>query len=172
MPPAYEGGLIASVSARESMLLRITDMHFSNLLVMAWWLGVCVSWHTLALPDILHNSKWWEFIDVAKQYKFRWWWARRHIVCTYMLLASWKVTPLLGMFHMKNYMCCDISSNMMELWPVKSPINENMIKALKSLVYNIVPLIIEGAYMPSTIYVSLYALNSKCLWTTAHALKN
>ena len=88
-------------------------------------------------------------------------------LASYMLLVSWKVTPLLGTFHMKNHVLCwihngflwnkvlqiwifshifrscenitfslnnftGILSNRMELWSVKSPINENLVKALKS----------------------------------------
>ena len=33
------------------------------------------------------------------------------------------------------YILCSISPNMMDLWLVKSPINENTVKALKSIVY-------------------------------------
>ena len=64
----------------------------------------------------------------------------------YTLLASWKTTLSLGM---KNYMCCGISSYMMELWPVKLSIHDNVVNALKSLVYYYI--------------ISLYALNSEGL---------
>ena len=65
-----------------------------------------------------------------------------------------KDNTIIGHVSCKNYVRCGISSNMMEMQPVKSLIDENLVKALKSLCISF-HLYQQGwlSAMSSTIYV-------------------